>query len=66
MSDALRPALDMDPATPQPDAQETRARRARRMLVAGFALMFVAAALMWAQFGPTMFVDLATAVLNCF
>ena len=63
MSDALRPALDTNAATPR---EATRARRARRALAAGFALMFVAAALMWAQFGPTMFVDLATAVLNCF
>jgi hypothetical protein len=66
MSDALRPALDTTDPAPQPGAEEARARTARRALAAGFALMFVAAALMWAQFGPTMFVDLATAVLNCF
>jgi hypothetical protein len=42
------------------------ARTAVRVTLAGFALMTIAAALMWVQFGPNMFVDLATAVLNCF
>lgn len=41
-------------------------RLAVRMAVGGFALMFVAGALMWVGFGPAMFVDLATAVVNCF
>lgn len=41
-------------------------RTARRVTLAGFALMALAAALMWTQFGPSMFIDLATAVMNCF
>lgn len=41
-------------------------RLAVRMALGGFALMFAAGALMWLKFGPTIFVDLATAVVNCF
>ncbi len=41
-------------------------RLAVRMALGGFALMFVAGGLMWLKFGPTIFVDLATAVVNCF
>ena len=48
-------------------ANETKlARIAVRVTLAGFALMTIAAALMWVQFGPNMFIDLATAVINCF
>ncbi len=45
------------------DAAATRL--AVRMALGGFALMFVAGAFMWVKFGPTIFVDLATAVVNC-
>ena len=48
-----------------PDEAAT-ARLAVRFAIAGFGLMFVAALAMWAKFGPTMFVDLATAVISCF
>ena len=41
-------------------------RLATRMALAGFGLMFVAAIVMWTSFGPTIFIDLATAVVNCF
>lgn len=36
------------------------------LIISGFAMMFVASILMWVRFGPSMFVDLATAVMNCF
>lgn len=41
-------------------------RLATRIALGGFALMFVAGVLMWATVGPRIFVDLATAVVNCF
>jgi hypothetical protein len=47
-------------------ADAAATRLAVRVALAGFALMFVAGALMWLKFGPTIFVDLATAVVNCF
>ncbi|MDP2355518.1 MAG: hypothetical protein Q8M31_05595 [Beijerinckiaceae bacterium] len=46
------------------DAATTRL--AVRMALGGFVLMFVAGAFMWLKVGPTIFVDLATAVVNCF
>ncbi|MDB5569196.1 MAG: hypothetical protein JWN93_379 [Hyphomicrobiales bacterium] len=49
----------------QDDDDAASARRAVRVMWAGVALMSLAGVLMWAKFGPTMFVDLATAVLNC-
>ena len=36
------------------------------LIVSGFVMMFLASLLMWLRFGPSMFVDLATAVANCF
>ena len=51
---------------PRDDKEAAFARTAIRVTLAGFALMGVAAALMWTQFGPNMFIDLATAVMNCF
>lgn len=42
------------------------ARLATRMALAGFGLMFAAAFIMWMSFGPMIFIDLATAVVNCF
>lgn len=51
------------------DEQERDAaltRLAVRMALGGFGLMFVAAAFMWVSIGPTIFIDLATAVMNCF
>jgi len=51
---------------PSREQDDSRARLATRATAFGFALMFAAAALMWAHAGPAMFVDLATAVLNCF
>ena len=41
-------------------------RLAVRVAIAGFGMMFLAGAMMWLNFGPSMFVDLATAVVNCF
>jgi len=58
MNDALHDVRD--------DNEAAFARTAIRVTLAGFALMAVAAALMWTQFGPGMFIDLATAVMNCF
>ncbi|MDF2115862.1 hypothetical protein PY365_09785 [Roseiarcaceae bacterium H3SJ34-1] len=52
------------------EAEETRDERAGRMAtriaIAGFTLMFVAATVMWIHFGPLIFMDLVTAVANCF
>ena len=49
------------------EARDERAGRlATRLALAGFALMFVAATVMWIHFGPLIFMDLATAVANCF
>lgn len=36
------------------------------LIISGFVMMFLASLLMWVRFGPSMFVDLATAVANCF
>lgn len=36
------------------------------LIISGFVMMFAASILMWVRFGPSMFVDLATAVMNCF
>lgn len=58
MNDALHEVHDENEAA--------FARTAIRVTLAGFALMAIAAALMWTQFGPGMFIDLATAVMNCF
>ena len=61
-------------AAPAPDgaaapaaADYPRASRLHLWLIlAGFGMMFLASILMWVRFGPAMFVDLATAVANCF
>lgn len=58
MNDALHDVHD--------EKEAAFARTAMRVTLAGFALMALAAALMWTQFGPGMFIDLATAVMNCF
>lgn len=58
------PHQDQGPAEAREDAAMTRL--AVRMALGGFGLMFVAGALMWLKVGPTIFVDLATAVVNCF
>jgi len=48
-------------------ARDERAGRiATRIAIAGFALMFIAATVMWIHFGPLIFMDLVTAVANCF
>ncbi len=57
MSDSLHHSDDARDAA--------NARLAVRIMWAGVALMAAAGVLMWAKFGPTMFVDLATAVINC-
>ncbi|MGE3643955.1 MAG: hypothetical protein AB7F96_08880 [Beijerinckiaceae bacterium] len=49
------------------EADYAKASRLTLWLIgAGFFMMFAASLLMWFRFGPTMFVDLATAVANCF
>lgn len=49
------------------EARDERAGRiATRIAIAGFGLMFVAAIVMWIHFGPLIFMDLVTAVANCF
>ncbi|MFN3889418.1 MAG: hypothetical protein ACK4MV_03400 [Beijerinckiaceae bacterium] len=50
--------------TAREDAAVTRL--AVRMALGGFGMMFAAGAFMWLKFGPAIFVDLATAVVNCF
>ncbi|MDH7796665.1 MULTISPECIES: hypothetical protein [unclassified Beijerinckia] len=45
---------------------ERSSRLAVRLVLAGFGLMFVAAMAMWINFGPTIFMDLVTAVASCF
>ena len=57
MSDSLQRSDD--------ERDAASARLAVRITWAGVALMALAAVLMWTKFGPTMFVDLATAVINC-
>lgn len=46
--------------------EDRSSRLAVRLVLAGFGLMFVAALAMWVSFGPTIFMDLATAVASCF
>jgi len=59
--------LAQEPSGPAEEWPEVRASRATLWLIwGGFGMMFVAALLMWAQFGPNIFFDLATAVVNCF
>ncbi len=58
------PQQDRAIAEAQEDASMTRL--AVRIALGGFALMFVAGVFMWLKVGPTIFVDLATAVVNCF
>ena len=62
MTDAAQQSQPVEDASVD-DAAATRL--AVRMALGGFALMFVAGAFMWVKFGPTIFVDLATAVVNC-
>lgn len=70
MTDAATSPLPASPGAADAEGAGGASRRARTIiasgLAAGFALMFAAGAIMWAQFGPTMFVDLATAILTCF
>jgi hypothetical protein len=54
------------PAIAEAREDAAMARLAVRLALGGFALMFVAGGLMWLKVGPTIFVDLATAVVNCF
>lgn len=63
MTDSLQASQTADAASRE-DAAMTRL--AVRMAIGGFALMFLAGAVMWLKVGPTIFVDLATAVVNCF
>ncbi|MBN9082505.1 MAG: hypothetical protein J0I16_13455 [Rhizobiales bacterium] len=48
------------------NSEDRSGRLAVRLVLAGFGLMFVAAMAMWINFGPTIFMDLATAVASCF
>ena len=41
-------------------------RTALWLVYAGFAMMALAGGLMWLKFGPSMFMDLVTAAMNCF
>jgi hypothetical protein len=50
---------------PEPDEQN-RSRFAVRIAVASLVLLTFAGALMWWRFGPVIFVDLLTAMQNCF
>ncbi len=54
------------PAAAEAHEDAAMTRLAVRLALGGFALMFVAGGLMWLKVGPTIFVDLATAVVNCF
>jgi hypothetical protein len=63
MTNAAQQSQHIEDASPD-DAASTRL--AVRLALGGFAMMFVAGALMWVSFGPTIFIDLATAVVNCF
>jgi hypothetical protein len=66
MSHTLQHSRPLDAAAEETARDAALTRLAVRMAVGGFALMFVAGAIMWVGFGPAMFVDLATAVVNCF
>jgi hypothetical protein len=63
MADTAHQVQAIDEAARE-DAAMTRL--AVRIAIGGFGLMFLAGAMMWLNFGPTIFVDLATAVVNCF
>jgi hypothetical protein len=54
------------PAIAEAHDDAAMGRLAVRVALGGFLLMFVAGVLMWLKVGPTIFVDLATAVVNCF
>jgi CHASE3 domain sensor protein len=68
MTDAAQRSQTIEDAAQETAAQNDAAmtRLAVRMAIGGFALMFLAGAMMWLKVGPTIFVDLATAVVNCF
>jgi hypothetical protein len=63
MTDTAHQVQAIDEAARE-DAAMTRL--AVRIAIGGFGLMFLAGAMMWLNFGPTIFIDLATAVVNCF
>ncbi|MBX9757438.1 MAG: hypothetical protein K2Y29_01590 [Beijerinckiaceae bacterium] len=65
MTDAAQQNQAIDDGTQDATQDAAATRLAVRMALAGFGLMFVAGAFMWMKFGPTIFVDLATAVVNC-
>ena len=68
MTDAAQRGPTIEDAKQEVAARDDAAmtRLAVRMAIGGFAMMFLAGALMWLKVGPTIFVDLATAVVNCF
>ena len=66
MTDTAHQSQPIDDAASDAANDAAFTRLAVRMALGGFALMFVAGAFMWLNFGPTIFVDLATAVVNCF
>lgn len=63
MSESLQGVREAPEAV---ENDEFDGRLATRLALGGFALMFVSGLAMWATFGPTMFVDLVTAVVACF
>ncbi|HEY8579583.1 MAG TPA: hypothetical protein VIL72_06825 [Beijerinckiaceae bacterium] len=70
MSDSAHIAERATAASEAPHDEAARDAAAARLVVrltlAGFALMGVGALLMWVKFGPSIFMDLATAVIACF
>ena len=63
MSDSLQGVREAREAV---ENDEFDGRLATRLALGGFALMFLSGIAMWVTFGPTMFVDLVTAVVACF
>lgn len=47
------------------EAYESASRTTLWLIGGGFAMMFLASILMWLRFGPSMFVDLVTAIQSC-
>ena len=65
MTDSARP-IEGEIETGDAARDAALGRLAVRLSLGGFALMFAAAGLLWVKFGPSIFMDLATAVVACF
>lgn len=48
------------------NAAMSSSRLVLRLIYAGIGMMALAGGLMWWRFGPSMFMDLVTAAVNCF